>query len=468
MSDARIVGGLVVPAENDRLNTLFGTKPTIRVLFYTDGVKLDNEAFGLGLVRELILGHQPFYVDFVIDLVDRHDTGHAVNKITPELLDGYDQVWFFGIHQSNLPGMPENELTDPEVAALRTWMDAGGGVLISGDHSNPRLPEADPSLADLLNLGRAIGQRVPRAGELRVWEGLPDSSIEASHNTHAPDRVGTDLNQPIPLDNDAFPQELILKRFAPALRPHPLFIGRNGPIAVFPDHMHEGQLLIPEDFPTDTWPRGPLGQPKPEIVARGTDKRNGAVYGVVSTYDGAMAGVGRIVADSTWHHYFNLNLWGFPDDTILARITQFYVNLTLWLSPPVRRQEAAGRLLWWLAHHPTVQMVFSNPARTVGLAALGLLRQVATDGALEDLLFPALLAQEAVGTLPEDLLLGAVLNEYWAELRRTDGDVRTSAALVEAGLRAGIEEYTAELRSKIEAVQGVDEVITQGLRLAGR
>ena len=74
---------------------------------------------------------------------------------------------------------PENELTDPEVQALEVWMSGSsqGGVLITGDHSNGRPLGADPGLNSLVNLGRALGHRVPRGGRLRVWEGLPSSDF---------------------------------------------------------------------------------------------------------------------------------------------------------------------------------------------------------------------------------------------------------------------------------------------------
>ncbi|HXT88003.1 MAG TPA: hypothetical protein VN714_01985, partial [Trebonia sp.] len=70
--------------------------------------------------------------------------------------------------------------------------------------------------------------------------------------------------------------------------------------------MHEGALAFPSSYPTPEWPSGPFGQPTPEVVARGTDKRFAATYDLVSAYDGSMASVGRIVADSTWHHYFHV------------------------------------------------------------------------------------------------------------------------------------------------------------------
>jgi hypothetical protein len=114
----------------------FCPRPTVRILFYTDnsGVTLDDsQDFGVNRLRDLILGHNTFYAAFVVDVVNRHAGGHAAHKLTSAVLAQYHQVWFFGVLQANLPSQPENELTDPEVTALRAWMDAGGGVLMTGD-----------------------------------------------------------------------------------------------------------------------------------------------------------------------------------------------------------------------------------------------------------------------------------------------------------------------------------------------
>jgi hypothetical protein len=450
MFDERIVGDRVSPA----------AKPKIRVLFYTDLVGLSGlGGFSLGILRQLILENQPFFAQFEVDLINRHADGHAANKLTPDVLSRYEQVWFFGFLQCNLPGEPENELVDAEVEALRTWMDAGGGVLVTGDHSEQRPPDADPGLADYLNLGRALGHRIPRAGELRVWNDRPDSSIQFSHNTHQPDPWGNDLNMVVPNDLDPYPQELILRKWDG--RPHALFHGRRGPITIFPDHMHEGQLLIPEQYPADVWPVGRKGQPKPEIVSRGTDKRNGEVYGVTSAYDGSAAGVGRIVADSTWHHYFDINLWGFQKGgEVLDRLTEYYVNLTLWLTPKPVKQEMNAQLLYWLSNSLNIRAVVQEGFRVPGITAAGLVREVGGQGVLDDLVWPL----EGAPDVPEELLLGAVVKESVAALSRGGVKAFDTTDVVERGLRAGTDEYAAELRAALDGLAGLGEFIAQGLR----
>ena len=403
----------------------FCPKPVVRILFYTDdsSVALNNtNAFGVGRLRDLLLTHNTFHATFQIDLLDRHAGSHAANKLTSALLGQYDQVWFFGVRQCNVTGQPDNELAAAEVTALRGWMDAGGGVLMTGDHANGRPFGADPGLDPLVNLGRAIGHRVPRAGELRRWEGLPDASIAGSHNTQEPDGVN-DLND-LTLQDDSIPQQLILTRYPVGwlsppwrrlYRPHPLFCGRSGPIRVFPDHMHEGQLEIPASLPSSVWPSAPWGQPRPEIIARGTDKRDGSIYGITTAYDGAQAGVGRIVADATWHHYFNINLVGFPvGSSMLNSIGDFFVNVGIWLSPPGKRRQMRCWLWWYLAADPTIRMVAGHPFSLIGSTALDVLDRRASQCTISEFVWPwpvVAAEREKFPWPPEELVLASGFHE---------------------------------------------------------
>jgi hypothetical protein len=81
--------------------------------------------------------------------------------------------------------------------------------------------------------------------------------------------------------------------------------------------------------------------------------------GTVGAYDGKRAGVGRVVVDSTWHHFFDINLVGDNAATrpsvtdarkviwskgftysadgqkVLGQIDQYFRNIVHWLSPGV-------------------------------------------------------------------------------------------------------------------------------------
>jgi len=477
---------VLIPDTDHPLFWFFCPRPTVRILFYTDNSSVQLSTvpdFGVGTLRDLITTHNTFHAFFSVDLINRHDGGHAQRKITPGLLAEYDQVWFFGVEQANqLPFAPENELTDPEVDALRDWMGSmgrQGGVLITGDHSNPRPFGADPALDPLVNLGRALGHRVPRAGKLRLWEGLPSSDFTSpplfdanTHDTQVPDGIHN-LND-LTLQDDSLPQQLLLTKYSLGwgfpfwlrrYRPHPLFCGRSGPIEVYPDHMHEGALDFPSSYPASDWPSGLFGQPRPEVVARGTDKRAAApgVYDLVSAYDGAQASVGRIVADSTWHHYFNVNLRGFPAGPVLNAIADYYVNLAVWLSPPGVRRAMNCWLWWYLAVHPAVRMVAGNSLALLGQTAFDVLGRRASQCAITEFVWPFAISveyREKFPWPPEELALGAVINEYHHAFDTAlsgENELPDRDELVRRGLTLAYEEHMRMLSRAAEAARGLPE-----------
>ena len=194
--------------------------------------------------------------------------------------------------------------------------------------------------------------------------------------------------------SDDIPQKLMLKWytwrefwFVRQSYPHPLLCSSNGPITEFPDHMHEGEIVDPatlDDVITlgqqtfDEYPKDANGQRvAPEIVAWGwsggfadpavmsdvhtgdTAAANKRWTGTVGAYDGRRAGVGRVVVDATWHHFFDINLIGDHAATrpsvtdprkaiwakgftysadgqrVLAGIDQYFRNIAHWLSPSI-------------------------------------------------------------------------------------------------------------------------------------
>ncbi|MBV9822657.1 MAG: hypothetical protein JO144_10500 [Actinobacteria bacterium] len=474
---------------------LFCPRPVVRILFYTDrpDVVSPGEDFSTTTLRDWIQAANNFYADFQIDIVNRfagastvNGVVHATSTLTAQFLAGYDQVWFFGVNQCNLPGQPDNELSDSEVAVLHDWMRTGG-VLMTGDHANPN-PSPGNGLDALLNLGRALGHRVPRAGQLRKWEGLPSADTglvaagepmgpRANHNTQQPDPpLGIDTLGP---QSDAIPQPLHLAKyplwsFRPwerRERPHPLFCGRTGPIEVFPDHMHEGMLTLPAAGAPD-WPAGGVG---PEVIATGRDTRTGRVWPVVSAYDGHPGGVGRIVADSTWHHYFHINLTGFaPGSSARQRISEYYVNLAVWLSPPAKRQAMRCWALWFLYRHPAVQEVTLQSPWTVGGEAFDVLGRTSGPCTLIDLIisWPRYVQQEHRWPWPpEELLLGGILSEY--QLAAASGErIESRHALRRRGIERAVQEQrqgferglkeTTALMDQLAEVLGFAEEGTAG------
>ena len=406
-------------------------KPAIRILLYTDdpnGITDGDEQFGLGPMKRHLLAHKPFFADVCIEWVSRFSRDGIPAKKLDDLLKDkdkkYDEVWFFGTFQATrkkfiskaVRGGPESELNKTEVEVVGEWMAVGpdqhmrgGGVLMTGDHNqtlvkgtlpsgeNPLCPESDET-PKFLGLGRAIGRCVPRAGRLRRWEGEPATNEpKHSFNTQVPSG-DFDIESQI-LQLDANPQKLLLLGFdfkgedVTNGFPHPLFFYRVGSlIRSFPDHVHEGAVVLPTDNELKDekeWPKIII-QPKPRVVARGIDSRTCSSINLLAAYNGDCVGVGRIVADSTWHHYVGVNLEEFPSpslpNTPTDQIGQFYENLAIWLAPRRKRFDMACVMFEWLANHVVMIEEIGGDPMNIGRAAYAALAQVASPCEISELL----------------------------------------------------------------------------------
>ena len=303
-------------------------------------------------------------------------------------LSVYDVIWLFGYEgfngqqpgQAGGPNFPidyESPIEPAEVSAIVKFMDGGGGVFATGDHAG---------------LGSYICGQIPRVCSMRKWfgqqsdvaaqapAGYPQQAIDYSGTTvtavnwpgysqatyNNADRIDTlqknktvhtgaeaqynDTDTQFYFDDqsDNNPQQLTLP--ASNGEVHPILRGRSGNLNIFPDHMHEGEVVTPinlgniinlsggpqnyKEYPDN----GNGFQPTPIIIATGstaeghTDARadtgnigfNGQpceeffsgdaagaaahTIGILCAYDGRGAGVGRIVTNSSFHHYIDLNL----------------------------------------------------------------------------------------------------------------------------------------------------------------
>ena len=130
-----------------------------------------------------------------------------------------------------------------------------------------------------------------------------------------------------------------------------------------------------------------LGDERPKAFARLGDPGDVAQerrFGVVGAYDGHRAGVGRVAVDSTWHHFFDINLIGDPvapfpktegfkasaqGQQALADIQAYYRNLATWLARPgALRRVFVGAVFYALRTQPLAMLV--NPRRAYGHAEL--------------------------------------------------------------------------------------------------
>lgn len=368
---------------------------TVKILVVVDGSISLTESpsgFGLGrvirLLRESSIGCQRFRVDLarregatatVPDPAANQPkyTGFRFDQSAggSPLLDQYHEVWCFGFRPGNDAG-PDSNITQPgqlplsdgELAALTQWMnDRRGGVLAMGDHDY---------------LGASMCHRIPRVRSMRRWtneQNVPpiggrfDADTHLRHDTNQPATAGqmdvTGTPDVIPFANqeDAVPQSIdwvpwmsfshtFLKEWR---RPHPVLCHpTRGPIDVMPDHPHEGWCYEDHEinltatysfagYSGDEYPQVGGHRPAPMVIAHGTttphppynlDKGNSPKkkFGMVSAYNGHPAGVGRVVADSTWHHWFDENIQAIEaaGGANWDKISRYFLNVASWLAPP--------------------------------------------------------------------------------------------------------------------------------------
>lgn len=358
----------------------------VHILMYAEGssIRFDGGSFGgLTYVKALLESRSYAYVDFQVTTVHRDGDSSATikeaRKLTDLNLNDYDQVWFFGIGSTP-------ELEPAEVTALQAFMAAPkfGGVLVTGDHAS---------------LGRSIAGQVPRAGQMRLYPAPPSSP--PTWNTTLVEGADADTTYDFIEQSDDRPQRIRLKRyplfpstvFRRRSRPHQVFCGPDGPITLLPDHQHEGEAIAPNVAAGDAmWPTKNGYQEKPEVIAWGrikdpTASKAGQEIGVASAYNGHTVDVGRILADSTWHHWFDINLTGEnpsgeyagfdatpAGQAALKVIDAYFLNCGVWLSPPARQSEMRN-FGWWsiIWDAAIVEIDFRSPAYWIGQEALGVL-----------------------------------------------------------------------------------------------
>ena len=303
-------------------------------------------------------------------------------------INDYDQVWFFGARTNENDSM---RLADAELAIVARWMDERqGGVFATGDHAD---------------FGASLCSKIPRVRAMRRWtaaQGVPSNVGANRHDTLLPghDTTFTFNDEsddiPMPIAPKMFPLPSILA-FQQREAPHPLLCGTSGIIDVLPDHPHEGEVIEPVSLTNSFSFPGYTSKPEFPVKLDGSGQRelahviptalgrarttaqdtntglcNGKTIGVIGAYNGHASGVGRVAVDSTWHHWFDVNLVGRPlgagEDPIdpvtamdpksqgflyspsgrahYEKIKNYYRNTALWLSSPARQDQLFFRATW--------------------------------------------------------------------------------------------------------------------------
>jgi len=336
----------------------------VRVLIMSDGSSYgEADGFGLGIVlADAFDPAHPDHPDYVrFEFTKAHRTtaagvsaGYANFHFTAGSLDDSDELWLFGY----TPGAPY--LSAAEIAVIEAFMDRGGGVLAMGDHQD-------------LGLGLCGG--IKRVRSMRKW--WFDSPPPPAGMQRAPDTIDLSRNDTVQAptlggnvnagdQGDATPQPIYPNYryrwtyWRPLSRvkfPHPVLCGPRGAIRVMADHQHEGDCIMPDPAFAGEYPGGvPV-----EIVARGRNvvgRGSGAnqitdprAFGLIGAWDGHQPGAdqGRVLVDSTWHHWFNINLTGLraENGTEYKDVLAYFRNCAIWLAPKDEqaRMRRAGTLI---------------------------------------------------------------------------------------------------------------------------
>lgn len=327
-----------------------------------------DTAFGLTrfvetLENSLIFGVQPHIVKATkepVNYTEGADIG-SLDFATHLPNNYYDVIFLMGYERWS-----DDQLDPAEIDALATFMQNGGGVFATGDHEDhggalagdlPRIRHMrywkidspnNPSTVDPIDFApdatNADRVSTNQLGEnstenFRDQSDINPQPLYLNYRTLAANIVDTTL--PVGTDRNG---ETIYNIDGVGLA-HPLMQTADlGDVTVFPDHPHEGECRVPEDMDTEfsynttndiipEWPQptGDNSSREPEAVAFSMSFGNGFIensalgpkqpltpraFITICAYDGHQAGidVGRIVTDSTWHHYVNVNIDGSGND----------------------------------------------------------------------------------------------------------------------------------------------------------
>ncbi|MGH1543849.1 MAG: hypothetical protein ACRBHB_25845 [Arenicella sp.] len=451
-----------------------------RILIVTDGnlSYRQNQGFGLwrfihaithhaGVTNKpiLTLAHRGAHTATVTVETDTYTvkTGYNFATANPSVnRTNYDQIWLFGFSTNG-------GINDSEVEAITDFMNAGGGVFATGDHGA---------------LGNALCGRLPRIRHMREWTDIPmglegDAEVAVNRIDTVVD-PGANNRYEFSDQSDDIPQRIYPNYTVTngaagwEARIHSLLRMPGEPtvrlqasgntnftndIDVHPDHPHESVCYNVHDNSTLTGNYTEANynfeefQPavvdssrriKANIIAYGVSGGRAIntsignkppvtpqMFGVVSVYNGRAAQrysgqsqrPGRIVCNSTWHHFVNINLdgigtsrnglgsWsgGSPnsgDFTPSADLEKIYVhfrNMVNWLQP----SNKIWCRLWWLAatarFHPQLveELVEVPKFKTwrdfvaIGGEFSNVLAQEIGDGAAQELVYDLLLSEES-------------------------------------------------------------------------
>lgn len=316
------------------------------VLIVTDGLSFGTTDFGLSefltTFNEL---EATSSVDYRVTTAYHRTTGTSSgNAVVVKHLDNFeftgidlsdfDQVWLFGIGGVGLDAA--------EIDAVTGYMDGGGGLFATGDHAA---------------LGNSLCGSLPRVKDMRYWADFGSGEVSMGgarrNDTNQPSggaAASTYFND----QSDAIPQRISAHRFGSG-RPHPLLsisprLRISGVIDIMPDHPHEGECKPETTFEVNGVEVSSQTIATSFVIGGNTGGGKSATephcFPSIAVWDGSKANAGRVVVDSTWHHFININLTATANGPGLNTndwnaVRQYYMNIATWMSRP------RGRWCWW-------------------------------------------------------------------------------------------------------------------------
>ena len=429
--------------------------PTLNIVVYTDYEPWFTQSpiepkGGLRDLEVFITEKTKQYVDVKFRFVSRH--ANPPSLITKELLTWAHELWVFGVRMNDNSSEPDNKLKESEIDLLDEFIRASKGIFLTGDHSESEVGSKceDGKHENYSSLGRALGENIPIVGLFRDWEGPPTNCNKGEFDKR--DTFNTQEGpDPCKLEGptretDELAQNIILPR--KNCLQHRLFTyvhssGELRPISKLPDHTHEGRVLDAEAIrkqwsqkPPKGWPeQWPANWPDPVVAAIGRDKRfpdENRISNLVVAFDGDAAGVSRMVADSSFHHYMDYNLFSIPHriavgsrvpapDSDLDQIAHYFGNLALWLAPKTIRDEIKSQILLSLTRHMAVRQVWNHTELEVGSVAREVVKRTIGLGRLQWLLgeFP-FEARDPVDQFLSVVLLGDESNSLFSQIMKPE------------------------------------------------
>lgn len=332
-----------------------------------------------------------------------YPTFENFNFATTTDLENYDVIWLFAYEGWNSAlNALHSAIGAAEITAINTFMDNGGGVFATGDHygMGSLMCGQIPRVQSMRKWwGRSVDQPAGYPAQALDWSGAAVTSVNRPafssqsttnppypSNPNDPSMNRADTTQMNPGTSGPAPDTANTFQFDdqsdnipqilsfPGSAVHPILAGATGPLTQYPDHMHEGEVVAPFAPDATEYPSAGGYQPLPSVIATGAivpghatlidgatcEQANfdpdstytaGGTNGILCAYDGRGAGKGRIVTDSSWHHFLDINLVGDPcgstpdrrqgfgpakmppaSSSVLADLQAIYVNTVAWLA----------------------------------------------------------------------------------------------------------------------------------------